>query len=74
MIEKRINKLYDKRFSLVEDIQILKGLLIKQNNDKEQFNTYYKILKIKQKIIKLDLKINEEERKLYERNNNIGDY
>lgn len=73
MIEKRLNKLYDKRSSLVEDIQILKGLLIKQNNDKEQFNTYYKILKIKQKIIKLDLKINEEERKLYERNNNIGD-
>lgn len=73
MLEKRINKLYKKRSSLVEDIQILKGLLIKQNNDKEQFNTYYKILKIKQKIIKLDLKINEEERKLYERNNNIGD-
>lgn len=74
MLEKRINKLYKKRSSLVEDIQILKGLLIKQNNDKEQFNTYYKILKIKQKIIKLDLKINEEERKLYEKNNNIGSY
>lgn len=74
MIEKRINKLYKKRSSLVEDIQILKGLLIKQNNAKEQFNTYYKILKIKQKIIKLDLKINEEERKIYEKNNNIGAY
>ena len=72
-LEKRINKLYDKRSSLVEDIQILKGLLIKQNNGKEQFNTYHKILKIKQKIIKLDLKINKEERKIYEKNNNIGD-
>lgn len=74
MLEKRINKLYKKRSSLVEDIQILKGLLIKQNNDKEQFNTYYKILKIKQKIIKLDFKINKEERKIYEKNNNIGSY
>ena len=73
MKEKRLNKLYKKRSSLVEDIQILKGLLLKQNNDKEQFNTYYKILKIKHIIIKLDLKLNEEERKSYDKNNNIGD-
>ena len=73
MSNKKINKLYKKRSSLVEDIQILRGLMIK-NNELEQFNSSYKILKIKQKIIKLDLKINEEERKLYEKNNNIGDY
>lgn len=74
MIEKRINKLYKKRSSLVEDIQILKGLLLKQYNEIEQFNTYYKILKIKQKIIKLEFKINKEERKIYEKNNNIRAY
>ena len=74
MKEKRINKLYDKRSSLVEDIQILKGLLLKQYNEIEKFNTYHKILKIKQKIIKLEFKINKEERKIYEKNNNIRAY
>lgn len=70
---KKINKLYNKRSSLIKDIQILKGLMLKQYNDIKKYDTNMNILKIKQKIIKLDLKINKEERKIYEKNNNIGD-